>query len=129
MSGRILNWTLVFTTPSLEHLAERGFDDANISDSVFGKWGSVRVRRVGTGNRERWILVAPLDDGRLCTFVFRRAEPRDLDQPGAFVVPADGVPADPRAFGESMRLCVSSRVSSDDEVRSYDNWLGKKGGR
>lgn len=73
--------------------------------------------------------MAPLDDGRLCTFVFRRAEPRDLDQPGAFVVPPDGVPADPGAFEDAMRLCVSSRIASEDEARSYGDWLSKKGGR
>ena len=74
-------------------------------------------------------MVAPLADGELLTCVLRAAAPRDLVAEGAFVIPSTGVPEDAGAFSDSMRLCVSARVSDDDEVRSYRAWQRSKGGR
>jgi hypothetical protein len=129
MPGARLYWTLVFTDDSLEHLAERGIDADDIADAVFGRHGPVRVRRGGRGKSERWFVVAPLADGELITCVLRAAEPRDLEAEGAFVIPPTGVPEDRASFAESMRLCVSARVSDDDEARSYRAWRRSKGGR
>ena len=47
MPGARLYWTLVFTDSSLEHLSERGIDENDVADAVFGRHGSVRVRRGG----------------------------------------------------------------------------------
>lgn len=129
MPGARLYWTLVFTDSSLEHLAERGIDEYDVADAVFGRHGSVRVRRAGRGHGERWFVVAPVAEGELLTCVLRAAEPRDLEAEGAFVIPSTGVPEHPGMFSDSMRLCVSARVSDDDEVRSYRAWQRSKGGR
>ena len=126
MPGVRLYWTLVFTDDSLEHLAERGIDADDVADAVFGRHGPVRVRR---GKNERWFVVAPLAEGELLTCVLRAAKPRDLEAEGAFVVPPMGLPEDPTLFTESMRLCISARVSVDDEARSYLAWRRSKGGR
>jgi hypothetical protein len=74
-------------------------------------------------------VVAPLAGGGLLTCVLRAAEPRDLDTPGVFVIPPTGVPADPGSFAQSMRLCVSARMSDPDEARSYRAWRRSKAGR
>lgn len=129
MPGARLYWTLVFTDNALEHLDERGIDAADVADVVFGRHGPVRVRQRGRGNNERWFVVAPLADGQLLTCVVRAAEPRDLKAEGAFTIPPRGLPEDPALFTESMRLCVSARVSDEDEARSYRAWRRRKGGR
>ena len=129
MPGTKLYWTLVFTDDSLEHLAERDIDADDIADAVFGRHGAARVRRTGRGKSERWFVVAPLAEGELLTCVLRTAEPRDLDAKGAFVIPPTGLPETAEAFSESMRLCVSARLSDEDEARSYRTWRRSKGGR
>ena len=108
MRGASTHWTLVFTAASLEHLAERNVEAADVTGAVYGRHGPVRVRRGGRGGRERWFVVAPLESGELLTCVFRAARPLDLDA--------------------SMRLCVSARVADEDEARSYRRWRGGKGG-
>jgi hypothetical protein len=123
-----LHWTLVFTDASLEHLAERGVDADDVADSVFGRHGPTRVRHGGRGVAERWFVVGPLAGGELLTCVLRAAKPRDLEGEGALVIPSSGIPEDPGAFAESMRLCVSARLSDDDEVRSYRLWRRSKRG-
>jgi hypothetical protein len=125
MRGAGGSWTLVFTAASLEHLAERNVDAAEVTGAVYGRHGPARVRR---GDRERWFVVAPLESGELLTCVFRSARPRDLDSAGAFVVSSTGRQQPPGKFDSSMRLCVSARVSDDDEARSYRRWRGGKGG-
>ena len=129
MPGARLYWTLVFTDDSLEHLGERGIDAEDIADAVFGRHGPVRVRHGGRGKSERWFVVAPLSGGELLTCVLRAAGPRDLEATGAFVLPRLGLPEDPASFSESMRLCVSARVSDDDETHGYRAWRRSKGGR
>jgi len=129
MHGARLYWTLVFTNDSLEHLAERGIDAEDVEDAVFGRHGPVRVRHSGRGRSERWFVVAPLSGDELLTCVLRAAEPRDLEATGAFVIPQLCSPEDPGAFSESMRLCVSARVSDDDEAHGYRAWRRRKGGR
>jgi hypothetical protein len=126
--GVVLHWTLVFTDSSLSHLAERGIDEFDVADAVFGRHGAVRVRRGGRGRSERWFMVAPVEEGELLTCVLRAAAPRDLEAEGAFVIPQGGVPEEPGAFRETMKLCVSARVADDDEARSYREWRTKKGG-
>jgi hypothetical protein len=127
--GARLYWTLVFTDNTLEHLDERGIDAVDVADVVFGRHGPVRVRHGGRGKNERWFVVAPLADGQLLTCVARAAEPRDLKATGAFIVPRTGLPENPALFTESMRLCVSARVSDEDEARSYRAWRRSKGGQ
>ena len=129
MPGARLHWTLVFTRASLEHLAERGIEADQVAEAVFGRHGPVRVRRGGRGTRERWFLVAPLAGGELLTCVPRVAYPRDLEAEGVFSIPLAGLPEDPGSFSESMRLCVSARISAEDEIRSYRAWRRSKGGR
>ena len=129
MPGGQAYWTLVFTAASLEHLAERNVDASDVMDAVYGEHGAARVRRSGTGSRRRWFVVAPLEDGELLTCVFRAALPRDLDAEGAFVVSAAGLHEPPGEFDSSMRLCVSARMADPDEIRSYRQWRGSKGGR
>lgn len=129
MPGVRLRWTLVFTEASLEHLDERGIHADDVADAVFGRHGAARVRRGGRGKHERWFVVAPLAERELLTCVLRPAEPRDLEAEGAFVIPPTGLPEDSGFFRESMRLCVSARMSEDDEVRSYRAWRRSKGGR
>jgi hypothetical protein len=124
-----LRWTLVFTPSSLEHLAERNIDADDVADAVFGRYGSVRVRRAGRGEGVRWFIVAPLAEGELMTCVLRTARPRDLETEGALVLPSAGSAARRPEFNQSMRLCVSARVSAPDEVRSYRAWRRSKGGR
>jgi|SRR5712691_7733644 len=128
MPGARVYWTLVFTATSLEHLAERNVETTDVADAVYGRNGPARVRRAGRGARERWFVIAPLDSGELLTCVFRAARPRDLDAEGAFVVSSTGRQELPVKFDSSMRLCVSARVSDEDEVRSYRRWRGDKGG-
>ena len=65
---------------------------------------------------------------KLLTCVFRAARPRDLDSAGAFVVSGTGRQQPPGQFDSSMRLCVSARMSDEDEVRSYRWWRRSKGG-
>lgn len=124
-----LHWTLVFTDASLEHLAERGVDADDVADAVFGRHGPARVRHGGRARDERWFVVGPLGGGDLLTCVLRAARPRDLDGEGAFVIPPTGVPEEPAAFAESMRLCVSARMSDDDETQAYRLWRRGKRGR
>jgi hypothetical protein len=124
-----LRWTLVFTPSSLEHLAERNIDAEDVADAVFGRYGWARVRRAGRGDRVRWFIVAPLAEGELVTCVLRTARLRDLDTEGALVIPLAGSAAGRPEFAQSMRLCVSARVSAPDEVRSYRSWRRSKGGR
>jgi hypothetical protein len=128
MPGSRVYWTLVFTAASLEHLAERDIEATDIADALYGRNGPARVRRTGRGARQRWFVVAPLDTGDLLTCVFRAAHPRDLQAEGAFTVSGTGRQESPERFDSSMRLCVSARVSDDDEVRSYRRWRGGKGG-
>ncbi len=73
--------------------------------------------------------MAPVAGGELLTCILRAARPRDLQAEGAFVIPATGQPEDPGQFSESMRLCVSARLSDEDEIRSYHAWRRSKGGR
>ena len=126
-SGQV-HWTLVFTAASLDHLAERNVDAADVVDAVYGRHGPARVRRTGRGARERWFVVAPLEDGELLTCVFRAALVRDLNAVGAFVLTAAGSREPPGQVDSSMRLCVSARLSDQDEIRSYRRWRQDKGG-
>jgi len=128
MPGARVYWTLVFTAASLEHLAERNIERTDVADAVYGRNGPARVRRAGRGARQRWFVVAPLDTGELLTCVFRAARPGDLEAEGAFVVSSTGRQEPPGRFDSSMRLCVSARMSDEDEVRSYRRWRGGKGG-
>jgi hypothetical protein len=121
-------WTLVFTAASLEHLAERNVEAKDVADAVYGRNGPARIRRAGRGARQRWFVIAPVDSGELLTCVLRAARPRDLEAEGAFVVSSSGQQELPSRFDSSMRLCVSARVSDEDEVRSYRRWRGGKGG-
>src|SRR5712691_1471159 len=127
MAGGQVHWTLVFTAASLDHLAERNVDAADVVDAVYGRHGAARVRRAGRGIRQRWFVVAPLESGELLTCVLRAALPRDLNAEGAFVVSAERLPEPPGRFDSSMRLCISARVSDKDEVSSYRHWRGSKG--
>lgn len=129
MPGGQVRWTLVFTTASLDHLAERNIDAADVADAVYGRHGPVRVRRTGRGSDERWFVVAPVEGGELLTCVFRAVRARDLSAAGAFVVSETGLSEPPTQLDSSMRLCVSARISDEDEIRSYRRWRGKKGGR
>ena len=130
MPGGQVHWTLVFTAASLEHLAERNVEASDIVGAVYGEHGAARVRRSGKGTRERWFVVAPLEDGgELLTCVFRAALPRDLQAAGAFVVSSEGLPEPPGQFDSSMRLCVSARMADPDEVRNYRRWRDSKGDR
>jgi len=129
MPGARLYWTLVFTDDSLEHLGEREIDAGDVADAVFGRHGPARVRHGGRGSSERWFVVAPLSSGELLTCVLRAAEPRDLEAAGVFVIPRTGLPEDAESFSESMRFCVSARVSDHDEAHSYRAWRRSKGGR
>jgi len=129
MPGARVYWTLVFTATSLEHLAERNIEAADVVDAVYGRNGPARVRRAGRGARQRWFVIAPLDSGELLTCVLRAARPRDLNAEGVFVISSVGRPEPPGKFDSSMRLCVSARVSDEDETRSYRRWRGGKGGR
>lgn len=124
-----VHWALVFTAASLEHLAERNVEAADVVDAVYGRHGPARVRRTRRGIQQRWFVMAPLDTGELLTCVLRAAFPRDLSVEGAFVVSSEGRPEAPGRFDPSMRLCVSARVSMEDEVRSYHRWRASKGGR
>ncbi|MFZ0887984.1 MAG: hypothetical protein WA005_05990 [Candidatus Binataceae bacterium] len=126
---QMLGWTLVFTAASLEHLAERDIDADDVADAVFGHHGLARVRRGGRGVGTRWFVVAPLAHGEFLTCVLRGVQPRDLDEKGVFVVPLTSEAGQPLEFDQSMRLCVSARVSAPDEVRSYRAWRRSKGGR
>jgi hypothetical protein len=129
MPGASVHWTLVFRAASLEHLAERNVEATDVVDAVYGRHGSARVRRAGRGARQRWFVIAPLDGGELLTCVLRAALPRDLNAEGAFVVSSAGVPEPPGRFDSSMRLCISARMSDQDEVSSYRRWRGHKGDR
>lgn len=122
-----VHWTLVFTAASLEHLAERNIEAADVVDAVYGRHGRARVRRMGRGVGQRWFVVAPVDTGELLTCVLRLASPRDLSAEGAFVISSEGLPELPGRFDTSMRLCVSARVAMEDEMRSYRRWRTSKG--
>ena len=123
-----VHWTLVFTAASLDHLAERNVEAVDVVDAVYGRHGPARVRRAGRGARERWFVVAPLEDGELLTCVFPAALVRDLSAAGAFVLTAEGSREPPGQVDSSMRLCVSARLSDQDEIRSYRRWRQDKGG-
>jgi hypothetical protein len=127
MPSAWVHWTLVFTAASLEHLAERNIEAADVVDAVYGRHGRARVRRMGRGVGQRWFVMAPVDTGELLTCVLRLAFPRDLGAEGAFVISSDGLPEAPGSFDTSMRLCVSARVAMEDEVRSYRRWRASKG--
>jgi hypothetical protein len=127
--GAILRWILVFNDANLAHIGERGVMAADVADACFGRNGPARVRRYGRGLRERWVVVAPARGGDLLTCVLRAAALRDLDARGAFVLGPAGEPHDPGPLQDSMRLCVSARVSDDDERRSYRAWRRSKGGK
>ena len=73
--------------------------------------------------------MAPLDGGEFLTCVPRAAHPRDLDKEGAFVVSPTSETGPRPEFDETMRLCVSARVSEPHEIRSYRAWRRSKGGR
>lgn len=124
-----LYWTLVFTEASLEHLAERDLEAEDVAEVVFGRHGPARVRHGGRGRNERWFVVGPLGGGELLTCVLRAAKPRDLEAAGAFVIPPAGTPEEAAGFAESMRLCVSARLSDPDESQSYRLWRRSKRGR
>lgn len=128
MSGARAHWTLVFTEASLEHLAERNIEAAEVADAVYGRYGAARVRRAHHGDRQRWFVVAPLESGELLTCVFRAAHPRDLATPEVFVLSREGERKAPARLDSSTRLCVSARVSDPDEVRAYRRWRTVKGG-
>jgi hypothetical protein len=118
----------VFTASSLAHLAERQIEAADIVDAVYGRHGPARVRRAGRGDLQRWFVIAPLESGELLTCVFRAALSRDLETSGAFVISNGEREEAPARVDASMRLCVSARVSDQDEIRSYRRWRGRKGG-
>jgi hypothetical protein len=128
MSGARAHWTLVFTEASLEHLAERNIEAAEVADAVYGEYGPARVRRAHRGDRQRWFVVAPLESGELLTCVFRAAHSRDRLMPGVFVLSREGERDVPTRLDSSTRLCVSARVSDPDEVRAYRRWRRQKGG-
>jgi hypothetical protein len=128
MPGAEVHWTLVFTAASLEHLAERHIEAADVVDAVYGRHDRARVRRAGRGARQRWFVTAPLESGELLTCVFRAVLARDLEASGVFVVSNEEREEAPARVDSSMRLCVSARVSDEDEVRSYRRWRGRKGG-
>jgi hypothetical protein len=125
----MLHWTLVFTMASLEHVAARHIDAADVADAVVGRYGPVWVRRGGRGSRERWFVMAQVSGGELMTCVLRAAERRDVDADGAIIMPLTGLPKAPGAFSESMRFCVTAWISDDDEARSYRAWRRSKGGQ
>jgi hypothetical protein len=128
MPGAEVRWTLVFTVASLEHLAERHIEAVDVVDAVYGRHGQARLRRAGRGARQRWFVTAPLESGELLTCVFRAVLARDLETSGVFVI-SNGEREDaPAGVDSSMRLCVSARISDEDEVRSYRRWRGRKGG-
>src|SRR5260370_35714394 len=56
---QVLGWTLVFTSASLEHLAEREVDADVVAYSIFGHYCLGRVRRSGRGHYSSWYLSAP----------------------------------------------------------------------
>ncbi len=122
-----MHWTLVFTAASLEHLAERNIEAEDVADAVYGQHGPARVRRGGRGVRQRWFVMAPLESGDLLTCVFRAALPRDLKTAGVFVISSAGRREAPAKVGPSMRVCVSARISDQDEIRSYRRWRESKG--
>jgi hypothetical protein len=129
MPGARVHWTLVFTAASLEHLAERNIEAVDVADAVYGRHGPARVRRGDRGVRQRWFVMAPLESGELLTCVFRAVLPRDLETEGVFVISSAGRREAPATVDSSMRLCVSARMSDQDEVRSYRRWRESKGGR
>jgi hypothetical protein len=124
----VLRWTLVFTPSSLEHLAERDVTADDVTDTVFGFFGPPHVRKFGREQDLRWLVIAPLEGGEVLACLLRQALPRDVRAEGAFVIPATGVSEEPGAVKASMRLCVSARLASADEVRSYRAWRRQKGG-
>ena len=129
MPGAGMHWTLVFTAASLEHLAVRHIEAADVVDAVYGRHGPARVRRTGRGAaRQRWFVMAPLEGGELLTCVFRAALARDLGTSGVFVISNGERESAPARIDSSMRLCVSARVADQDEIRSYRRWRERKGG-
>jgi hypothetical protein len=93
------------------------------------RYGSMRVRCGGWGERTRWFIVAPIAGGELMTCVLRVAHPRDLASKDAFVIPPACGGERRSDFNRSMRVCVSARMSVADEVRSYRAWRRSKGER
>ena len=53
---------------------------------------------------------------------------QDLETVGAIVISNGEREEAPVRVDSSMRLCVSARVSDQDEIRSYRRWRGRKGG-
>ena len=129
MPGGQVHWTLAFTADSLDHLAERNIEAADVADAVYGRHGAARVRRTGRGSDQRRFVIAPVEGGELLTCIFRAALARDLSAAGAFVVSMAGLPEPLTKRDSSMRLCVSARISDEDEIGSFRRWRGKRGGR
>ena len=128
MPGAWVRWTLVFTAPSLEHLAERGIEAEDVVDAIYGRHGPARVRRTGRADRQRWFVMAPLEGGELLTCIFRAVLARDLKTPGVFIISHGEREEATATIDSSMRLCVSARMSDQDETRSYRRWRASKGG-
>jgi hypothetical protein len=124
-----LRWILVFMDSTLDHLAERDITADDVADAVFGRHGVARVRRTGKGDNLRWFVVAPVEGDVMLTCILRAARDRDLTAPGSFQVPPAASPEEPQELKPSMRVCVSARVSDDDEVRAYRAWGRKKGSK
>src|SRR5712691_3855783 len=89
---------------------------------------SILTERAGRGARQHWFVTAPLEGGELLTCVFRVMLARDLETSGVFVIANGEREGAPARVDSSMRLCVSARMSDEDEVRSYRRWRGRKGG-
>ncbi|MGH9429520.1 MAG: hypothetical protein ACRD2L_24810 [Terriglobia bacterium] len=79
----VSHWTLVFTSSSLEHLAERDIAAEEVTEAVFGYYGPPFVRKSGRDQRARWLVIAPLAGGELLSCVLCQAVPRDLIAEGA----------------------------------------------
>jgi len=60
------------------------------------------------------------------TCVLRAAEPRDLDEEGAFVLPPRSGADQRLELDASMRLCVSARVSAPNEVLTVPSGATKE---
>jgi hypothetical protein len=86
---------LEFTAPA------QPWNSRQLTTAVFGRYGPVRVRRGGRGERTRFI-VAPLSGGELMTCVLRVARSHDLDSKDAFVIPASGGAEKRPDFNRSM---------------------------
>jgi hypothetical protein len=124
-----LRWVLVFMRSTLDHLDERGIDAEDVADAVFARFGPARVRHQGRGRNRRWLVVGPLEGGQLLSCVFRAAREGDLEASGVFQLPPASAREEALRLSPAMRVCVSGRLSSADETRSYRAWQRSKGGR